>query len=114
MRTTSRRSRSVPASSTSPSKTCSKTLGGVASYRVLIKPSAVKELEAMPLKARRKLAGKIGALGDEPRPHGAEKLSGQEHYRIRQGEYRAVYSIDDGDRTVLVVKVAHRRNVYRE
>ena len=68
----------------------------------------------MPLKVRRKLAVKIGALADEPRPPGSEKLSGQERYRIRQGEYRAVYAIDDGERIVLVVKVAHRRDVYRE
>lgn len=86
----------------------------MASYRVRIKPSAVKELEAVPLKVRRKLAVKIGALADEPRPPGSEKLSGQERYRIRQGEYRAVYAIDDGERIVLVVKVAHRRDVYRE
>ena len=68
----------------------------------------------MPLKARRKLTAKITALATEPRPHGSEKLSGQERYRIRQGEYRAVYAIDDGERTVVVVKVAHRRDVYRE
>jgi mRNA interferase RelE/StbE len=86
----------------------------VASYRVLIKPSAVKELEAVPLKARRKLAGEIGKLAEEPRPHGSEKLSGQERFRIRQGEYRAIYAIDDGERTVLVVNVAHRRDAYRE
>jgi mRNA interferase RelE/StbE len=86
----------------------------VASYSVLIKPSAVKELEAVPLKARRKLASKIGGLAGEPRPHGSEKLSGQDRFRIRQGAYRAIYAIDDGERTVLVVKVAHRREVYRE
>ena len=68
----------------------------------------------MPLKARRKLAAKLAALAAEPRPHGSEKLSGQERYRIRQGEYRAMYAIDDGERTVLVVKVAHRRDIYRE
>ncbi len=86
----------------------------MASYRVLIKPSAVKELEAVPLKARRKLAAKISALAGQPRPHGSEKLSGQERYRIRQGEYRAVYAIDDSEQTVLVVTVAHRRDAYRE
>ncbi|MDQ3207136.1 MAG: type II toxin-antitoxin system RelE/ParE family toxin [Gemmatimonadota bacterium] len=48
-----------------------------------------------------------------PRPHGYEKLSGQEHYRVRQGDYRVVYSVDDETRTVLVVKVGHRRDVYR-
>jgi mRNA interferase RelE/StbE len=47
----------------------------------------------VPLKARRKLAARIGALAEAPRPHGSEKLSGQERYRIRQGEYRAVYAI---------------------
>jgi mRNA interferase RelE/StbE len=86
----------------------------VASYRLLIKPSAAKELETVPLKDRRKLTAKITALATEPRPHGSEKLSGQERYRIRQGEYRAVYAIDDGERAVVVVKVAHRRDVYRE
>ena len=60
------------------------------------------------------MPAKIGALADDPRPHGSEKLSGQERYRIRQGQYRAVYAIDDDERTVVVVKVAHRRDVYRE
>lgn len=86
----------------------------MASYKVLIKPSAVKELERVPLKARRKLAARIRVLADEPRPHGAEKLSGQERYRLRQGDYRAIYGIDDAAQTVLVVKVGHRGDVYRE
>jgi mRNA interferase RelE/StbE len=86
----------------------------VASYKVLIKPSAVKELEAMPLKARRKLVTKIQGLSAEPRPPGSEKLSGQERYRIRQGDYRAIYSIDDREPRVLVVKVGHRGDVYRK
>lgn len=60
----------------------------MASYRLLIKPSAVKELAALPLKARRKLVATIQGLGPEPRPSGSEKLSGQERYRIRQGDYR--------------------------
>jgi len=85
----------------------------VATYKVLIKPSAVKELERVPLKARRKLAAKIRVLAEEPRPRGAEKLSGQERYRLRQADYRAVYGIDDADHTVLVVKLGHRGDVYR-
>lgn len=84
------------------------------SYKVLIKPSAVNELERVPLKARRKLAAKIRALAEDPRPHGAEKLSGQERYRVRQGDYRAIYGIDDAAQTVLVVKVGHRGDVYRQ
>jgi len=75
----------------------------VASYKVLIKPSAAKELERVPLKARRKLAGRIRSLSEDPRPQGAEKLSGQERYRLRQGDYRAIYGIDDAERTVLIV-----------
>jgi mRNA interferase RelE/StbE len=86
----------------------------VASYKVLIKPSAVKELEAMPLKARRKLVAKIQGLSTEPRPPGSEKLSGQERYRIRQGDYRAIYSIEDREQSVLVVKIGHRGDVYRK
>lgn len=85
----------------------------MASYKLLIKPSAVKELEALPTKDRRKVITKIETLASEPRPHGCEKLSGQERYRVRQGDYRVVYGIDDAAQTVLVVKVAHRRDVYR-
>ncbi|MFZ0962676.1 MAG: type II toxin-antitoxin system RelE/ParE family toxin [Terriglobia bacterium] len=83
------------------------------SYRVLIKPSAAKELEAIPRKDRARLAAKIAALAGNPRPPGSEKLSAQEQYRVRQGRYRAVYSLADTEKTVLVVKVAHRRQVYR-
>jgi mRNA interferase RelE/StbE len=85
----------------------------VASYSLLIKPSALKELEALPVKARRKIIARIEGLASEPRPHGCEKLSGLEQYRFRQGDYRVVYSVDDAARIVLVVKVGHRRDVYR-
>ncbi len=56
---------------------------------------------------------RIGSLASESRPHGCEKLSGLEQYRVRQGNYRVVYSVDDEARAVLVVKVGHRRDVYR-
>jgi len=85
----------------------------VASYSLRIKPSAVKELEALPTKDRRKIIARIEGLASEPRPHGCEKLSGLEQYRVRQGDYRAVYGVDDDVRLVLVVKVGHRREVYR-
>jgi mRNA interferase RelE/StbE len=85
----------------------------VASYSLLIKPSAVKELEALPTKDRRRIITRIQGLATEPRPHGCEKLSGLEQYRVRQGDYRVVYSVDDEASTVLVVKVGHRRDVYR-
>jgi len=85
----------------------------VESYKVLIKPSAVKELEAIPKKDRLRMVRRIKELADVPRPPGCEKLSTEGKYRVRQGAYRVVYSISDADRTVLVVKVGHRREVYR-
>jgi len=86
----------------------------VAKYRILIKPSAVKEIEAIsPKKDRQRIIGRISKLADNPRPPGCEKLSGQEKYRIRQGRYRIVYSIEDQDLIVYVVKVGHRKDVYR-
>ncbi len=83
------------------------------SYRLLIKPSAVKEIEAIPKKDRSRIVKRIQSLAKNPRPPGGEKLSGEEKYRLRQGWYRIVYSIDDRTREVLVVKVGHRREVYR-
>ena len=83
------------------------------SYRVLIKPSAAKELEAIPKKDRTRIAAKIATLAGNPRPAGSEKLSAQEEFRVRQGRYRVIYSIADTEKTVLVVKVAHRREAYR-
>ncbi len=86
----------------------------MAEYELRIKPSAVKEVEGIPTRAdRRKVVGRIQSLAAEPRPHGCVKLSGREQYRVRQGWYRIVYSVDDDARVVLVVKVGHRREVYR-
>ena len=85
----------------------------MASYRLLIKRSAVKELEALPAKDRRRMVPRIEGLASEPRPHGCEKLSGLEQYRVRQGDYRVVYGVDDEARVVIVVKIGHRRDVYR-
>lgn len=83
------------------------------SYRLLIKPSAVKEIEAIPKKDRLRIVKRIQGLSENPRPPGCEKLSEEEKYRLRQGWYRIVYSVDDQTREVLVVKVAHRKDVYR-
>lgn len=83
-------------------------------YRVLIKPSAVKEIEAIPRKKDRQfIAQKIKHLSIDPRPHGSQKLSGNEQYRLRQGQYRIIYSIEDNELVVYVVKVGHRKDVYR-
>ena len=87
----------------------------MAGYRVLIKPSAAKEIEAVGRKKdRERLVGHIRALGSEPRPQGCEKLSDQYGLlRVRVGSYRIVYTIDDGSAPVHVVKVGHRKDVYR-
>jgi len=85
----------------------------VAKYRLLIKPSAVKEIEAIPFKKdRQRIVDRIMKLADNPRPHGCEKLSGQDKYRVRQGHYRIVYAVKDDILLVYVVKVGHRKGVY--
>jgi mRNA interferase RelE/StbE len=87
----------------------------VARYSVSIKRSASRELEAVSQKGdRRRLAARIEALGSDPRPPGSEKLAGYaDRYRVRQGDYRVVYSVDDAKRIVLIFKIGHRREVYR-
>ena len=83
------------------------------SYRLLIKPSAVREIEDLPKPDRRRAIARIRGLSSNPRPSGCEKLSGREQYRLRQGEYRILYQIVDRELIVTVIKVGHRREVYR-
>jgi mRNA interferase RelE/StbE len=85
----------------------------MAGYRVTIKKSAVKELEAVPKNRMRRIVNLIQGLCDDPRPASSQKLSGQAKYRIRQGPYRIVYSVDDKNALVDIVKIGHRREVYR-
>jgi len=86
----------------------------VARYRILIKPSAAKEIESIPLKRdRQRIVERISKLADNPWPPGCEKVSGQNKYRVRQGRYRIVYSMEDQDLVVYVIKVGHRKEVYR-
>lgn len=83
-------------------------------YRIEIKRSAAKELRAVSRKKdRQRIVARIGALADEPRPPGCAKLSGQDAFRIRQGEYRIVYTVADDVLVVEVIKVGNRRDVYR-
>lgn len=85
----------------------------MASYSVLITRSAAKEIESVPTKDRQRIVRRIGALALDPRPVGVEKLSGDEKYRIRQGDYRILYEIEDEQLIVTVVRVGNRREVYR-
>ena len=84
-------------------------------FKVTIKTSAAKEVEAIePKKVRRRIVERIRRLSEDPRPRGCEKLGGHANrYRVRQGAYRIVYFIKDDVLTVVVVKVGHRRDIYR-
>ena len=105
----------------------------MAAYKVFFKKSVQKDLDALgtvPILRRKEHARKLGqspsqkrvlkrilrrikALAEDPRPEGCEKLVGRERYRLRQGRYRILYSIQDDELTVWVVKIAHRKDVYR-
>ncbi len=85
----------------------------MARYNILIKRSAQKELEALPKGYLVHITKIIASLANDPRPNGAEKLSGDDKYRIRKGPYRIVYSIHDSELVIWVVKIAHRKEVYR-
>lgn len=85
----------------------------MASYRILIKGDAEKEIRALPKSDLKRVVRKIQSLSENPRPEGCEKLKGEEGYRIRQGDYRAIYLIDDSEKTIRVIRVGHRREVYR-
>ena len=85
----------------------------MAKYEISIKKSAIKELEKIPKKELHKIVKKIQALSSDPRPQGSQRLSHKEQYRIRQGDYRAIYSIDDDNLNVYIIKVGHRQEIYR-
>jgi len=82
-------------------------------YSIFFKDSVRKDLDSIPKNDLQRIIERIGNLAENPRPIGCEKLSGQEKYRLRQGNYRIIYSIQDTQLTVWVVKVGHRREVYR-
>jgi mRNA interferase RelE/StbE len=85
----------------------------MASYKIVFKQSVAKDLRQIPKKDVQRILRRINKLADEPLPAGVEKLSGDEKFRIRQGSYRILYAIDADVITVTIVKVGHRRNVYR-
>ena len=83
-------------------------------YSVAFLPSAAADLAALPRPIRRRLSLRIDALGRDPRPPGATLLRGSDRlYRIRAGDYRILYRVDDRRLIVLVVKLGHRREIYR-
>lgn len=82
-------------------------------YRLVFKKSFANDLRALSKKDVARILQCIKSLAEQPRPHGCEKLSGQERYRVRQGIYRIIYEIQDDVLTVIVVKVGHRSDIYR-
>ena len=85
----------------------------MAEYEIFFKESVWKDLTRVPKNDLKKILSRIQKLYDDPRPVGCEKLTGEDLYRVRQGKYRIVYSIRDNELTVWVVKVGHRKDVYR-
>ena len=79
----------------------------------MLKKSVEKDFKAIPQNELKKIIKRIGGLANDPRPQGCEKLTGQDRYRLRQGRYRIVYSIQDNKLTIWVVKVGHRKDIYR-
>ncbi len=82
-------------------------------YKIVFRKSVTKDLRRIPNRDLRRILAAINSLSDEPRPLGSERLSGQERYRMRQGNYRIICEIKDDEVVVVVVKVGHRRDVNR-
>jgi len=85
----------------------------MAGFEILFKESVWKDLKKVPENHLKRILSRIEKLKDNPRPNGCEKLTGQELYRVRQGKYRIVYSIQDTELTIWIIKVGHRSSVYR-
>ena len=85
----------------------------MAEYKIFFKKSVWKDLQPIPKTDLKKILKVIESLSKDPSPSGCQKLSGQERYRLRQGQYRIIYSIQDDEISVWIVKVGHRKDVYR-
>ncbi len=87
----------------------------MANYRLSFKSSAAKEFRKLPFAIQRKIVPVINQLCDNPRPSSIVKLQGDENlYRVRVGDYRIIYEIDDTEKCIRVMRVRHRRDVYRK
>jgi mRNA interferase RelE/StbE len=82
-------------------------------YKLFFRASVEKDFRAIPKKDVKRILDRVGELALNPRPFGSEKLTGEERYRVRQGKYRILYSIQDEALTIWVVKIAHRKDIYR-
>lgn len=82
-------------------------------YKIVIKQSVANDLRPIPNKDVKRILQRIEQLAQNPRPPGSQKLSGEEKYRVRQGDYRILYKIEDEIVTVFIVKIGHRRDIYQ-
>lgn len=82
-------------------------------YSIIFTKSSAKELDGIPRKDAQRILRRASELAEKPRPRSCEKLSGRPLYRLRQGDYRIVYSIDDKKLIIDIVKIGHRREIYR-
>jgi mRNA interferase RelE/StbE len=85
----------------------------MAGYEICFKESVWKDLSKVPKTNLKRILARIEILAKNPRPTGCEKLTGEDLYRVRQGKYRIVYSIQDNELTVWIIKVGHRKDIYR-
>ena len=85
----------------------------MANYNIEIKKSAAKEIGKLPKQELKRVVEKIKLLAEDPRPEGCKKLSGDEKYRLRIGNYRILYRIEDDLLIIYVVKVGHRKEIYK-
>ena len=85
----------------------------MALYKIIFKPTFQKDIRVIPKIDRKKILQRIDSLAINPRPYGCEKISGQNKYRVRQGDYRILYTINDDELIVRVMKVGHRKDIYR-
>jgi mRNA interferase RelE/StbE len=83
-------------------------------YRVLLRPAAIRDLEKLETKIKSRVERVMDALAENPRPRGAKKLAGfNDEWRVRVGDYRVLYVINDRDKSLTVARVAHRSEAYR-
>lgn len=82
-------------------------------YHVIVKPSAARELKRLPLALATRIVAAMTALEHDPRPPGCKKLSGLDAWRVRVGDYRLVYEIHEREIVIVVLRIAHRKDVYR-
>ncbi len=85
----------------------------MAKFEITFRPSVTKDTKGIPSHDLKRIIDRINLLADDPQPPGSTKLSGKDYYRIRQGDYRIVYEIIESRLVIVVIKIGHRREVYR-